>query len=259
MPRANRYHLADLVWHITHRCHNRDYLLRFACDRKRWLDWMYDARQRCGPSVLTFCVTGNHVHIVAAEAVDGQIARTMQLVQGRTAQEYNQRKARCGAFWQDRYHATAIETDAHLRRCLCYVDLNMVRAGVVAHPRDWPFCGYQEIVGLRQRKCIVDRELLMRLLGLRSLNELAGFYAACIDEVLRTDAGRREAMWTENVAVGKPGFVDAMQSRLERTRGLWNMRRSEEEREQDTCMLRDDRASYGEMAYEAVFGDEKHH
>jgi hypothetical protein len=33
----------------------------------------------------------------------------MQLIAGRTAQEYNQRKARGGAFWEDRYHATAIE------------------------------------------------------------------------------------------------------------------------------------------------------
>lgn len=33
----------------------------------------------------------------------------MQLIAGRTAQEYNQRKNRQGAFWEERYHATAIE------------------------------------------------------------------------------------------------------------------------------------------------------
>ena len=52
----------------------------------------------------------------------------MQLIAGRTAQEYNQRKGKQGAFWEDRYHATATETDEHLHRCLIYVDLNMVRA-----------------------------------------------------------------------------------------------------------------------------------
>jgi putative transposase len=30
----------------------------------------------------------------------------MQLIAGRTAQEYNRRKNRQGAFWEDRYHAT---------------------------------------------------------------------------------------------------------------------------------------------------------
>jgi putative transposase len=37
------------------------------------------------------------------------IPQSMQLIAGRTAQDYNQRKARKGAFWEDRYHATAIE------------------------------------------------------------------------------------------------------------------------------------------------------
>jgi REP-associated tyrosine transposase len=35
------------------------------------------------------------------------ISQNIQLIAGRTAQEYNQRKNRQGAFWEDRYHATA--------------------------------------------------------------------------------------------------------------------------------------------------------
>jgi len=31
-----------------------------------------------------------------------------------SAQEFNQRKKRKGAFWEDRYHATALETNHHL-------------------------------------------------------------------------------------------------------------------------------------------------
>jgi putative transposase len=61
------------------------------------------------------------------------IADSMQLIAGRTGQEYNQRKDRQGAFWEDRYHATAIEADEHLHRCLIYIDLNMVRVGGVVN------------------------------------------------------------------------------------------------------------------------------
>jgi hypothetical protein len=64
-------------------------------------------------------------------------SQSMQLIAGRTAQEYNQRKGRQGAFWEDRYHATAIKVDEHLHRCLVYIDLNMVRAGVVKHLAEW--------------------------------------------------------------------------------------------------------------------------
>ena len=36
MPRANRYHLPGHVWHLTHRCHQREFLLEFARDRDRY-------------------------------------------------------------------------------------------------------------------------------------------------------------------------------------------------------------------------------
>jgi putative transposase len=74
----------------------------------------------------------------------------MQLVAGRTGQEYNQRKNRKGAFWEDRYHATVIESGEPLRRCLVYIDLNMVRAGVMKHPEEWDHGGYHEIQRRRQ-------------------------------------------------------------------------------------------------------------
>lgn len=45
----------------------------------------------------------------------------MQYIAGRIGQEYNQRKKRKGAFWQDRYHATAIESGDHLWQCLVLV------------------------------------------------------------------------------------------------------------------------------------------
>lgn len=77
--------------------------------------------------------------------------RSIQLVAGRIGQEFNQRKNRKGAFWEDRYHATAVETGEHLLRCIVYMDLNMVWAGVVNHPRQWIHGGYNEIQHPRRK------------------------------------------------------------------------------------------------------------
>lgn len=88
----------------------------------------------------------------------------MQYVTGRIGKEYNQRKKRKGAFWQDRYHATAIESGAHLWRCLICVDLNMVRAGVVNHPAQWNWDGYNEIQNPKGRYRLIDHRLLLPLL-----------------------------------------------------------------------------------------------
>jgi Transposase IS200 like len=54
-------------------------------------------------------VTSNHILLLVNLLVRHVIAQSTQLIAGRTAQEYNQRRGRQGAFWEDRYHATAIE------------------------------------------------------------------------------------------------------------------------------------------------------
>ena len=91
-------------------------------------------------------ITSNHIHLIVVD--DGSkdvISKSMQLVASRTAQEYNLRKNRKGAYWEDRYHATAIEGNDHLFRCIVCLDMNIVRAGVVSHPSDWMYSGYNEI------------------------------------------------------------------------------------------------------------------
>ena len=137
MPRANRCFLPDHVWHITHRCHKKEFLLKFARDRQRWLHWLFEAKKRFGLCVLNYIVTSNHIHLLVRDRGDGEITRSMQLIAGRTAQEYNQRKSRKGAYWEHRYHATKVDAEGYFARCLVYIDLNMVRARVVAHPAQW--------------------------------------------------------------------------------------------------------------------------
>ena len=128
MPRGNRHFLPGQVWHITHRCHQQAFLLKFARDRQHYLRWLFEARKRFGLCVLNYMVTSNHIHLLVRDAAPNVISQSIQLIAGRTGRDYNQRKARKGAYWEDRYHATAVEADEHLRRCLVYIDLNMVRA-----------------------------------------------------------------------------------------------------------------------------------
>src|SRR5687767_12934113 len=80
----------------------------------------------------------------------------MQLIAGRTAQEYTRRKNRHGAFWEDRYHATAFQAGDYLHQCVAYIDLNMMRAGVVKHPRERETSGYREIQKPPSRYGIID-------------------------------------------------------------------------------------------------------
>src|SRR5262249_15807410 len=117
MPRANRYHLAGHVWHLTERCHRKQLLLKFARDRRACSDLLYEARKRDDLSVLNFQVTCNPVHLLVHDRGEDEIARSMQLIAGCVGRAYNRRKRSPGAFWEDCYHATAVDTEEHLVRC----------------------------------------------------------------------------------------------------------------------------------------------
>ncbi len=109
------------------------------------------------------------------------IPKSIQLIAGRTGQEYHLRKKRKGAYWEDRYHATAVETDRHLVQCLIYIDLNMVRAGVVKHASEWSYCGYNEIQNPRQRYRLIDYEGLNHFLSFKNTDDLKDGYRRWIE------------------------------------------------------------------------------
>ncbi len=241
MARANRHHLPDCIWHITHRCHKKEFLLKFARDRTRFMFWLLEARKRFSLHILNYTITSNHVHLLVKDNEDPKtIPSAIQLTAGRMGQEYNRRKGRKGAFWEDRYHATAIESGEHLRRCLVYMDMNMVRAGVVKHPADWAFGGYHEIQGNRRRNRLLALDILAKATGMHSPETLARGHREWIEEALLMEDHQRNEAWTQSLAVGSEEFVRKVQENL----GVRGIGRSIIERG-DACVLREEQKLMG--------------
>ena len=208
MPRANRHYTPGQVWHITHRCHKRDFLLGFRKDRRRWQHRLFEAKKRFGLQVLNYTITSNHIHLLVVDGEEREVLpRSLQLIASRTGQEYNHRKKRQGAFWEDRYHATAVESGEHFVRCLIYIDLNMVRAGVVGHPSEWQECGYHEIFNPPQRYAIINHQKLVELAMVQNLKEFKNSYAGWLQEMQPSLGKGREDKWSSSIAVGSEEFV----------------------------------------------------
>lgn len=207
MPRANRHYLPGYVWHITHRCHKKEFLLKFSKDRRSYLHWLYEAKKRYGLSILNYIITSNHIHLMVVDTDSDIIAKSMQLIAGRAGQEYNRRKSRKGAFWEDRYHATIVQTNRHLLSCMAYIDLNMVRAGVVTHPSDWEECGYNEILHKPGRKGLIDRKALNNFLGCIDEQGMVDDYRQFVFDAMYITPLVRQPMWTESIAVGDEEFI----------------------------------------------------
>jgi REP element-mobilizing transposase RayT len=178
------------------------------------MEWLFEAKKRFGLRVLNYMVTSNHIHLLLIDSGQSVISKSIQLIAGRTAQVYNQRKKRSGGYWEDRYHATAIETSEHLIKCLVYIDLNMVRTGVVKHPSEWEHSGYQEIQAPPKRYSIIDTNGLMQLCGIPKAERLRENHKEWVEEELIRNASDRESYWSESIAVGGKDFVEGIREQL---------------------------------------------
>ena len=160
-------------------------------------------------------VTSNHIHLLVYDTGGRNvIPDSIKLIAGRTGQEYNVRKNRKGAFWEDRYHATAVESGRYLRQCIAYIDMNMVRAGVVKHPSEWEFCGYNEIQNPRKRKGIIDFDRLVSLLGFESYEDLKESHLKWIDSRIQSGSRETEIKWSQSIAVGSEKYLEKTKSDL---------------------------------------------
>lgn len=208
MPRASRYLRSGYTYHLTHRCHDRRFLLKFVRDRDAYRKWLHEAVKRYSVPVYGYCVTSNHVHLIVHVEETERIGRLMGLVAGSFAQQLNRRKGHDGSVWEHPYQCTIIQDGKHLLECLRYVSLNMVRAGVVEHPSQWRWCGHDELMGVRLRYRILNIDRLLQSLGVARLADMQAAYSDGIEERLARRELSREAQWTEALAVGDKIFVE---------------------------------------------------
>ena len=103
--------------------------------------------------------------------------------------------------------------DRYLRQCITYIDMNMVRAGVV-HPTQWEFCGYKEIQNPRKRKGIIDFDRLMGLLGFENYDDLKDSHYKWVESAIQADNIDKENKWTQSIAVGSKAFIEKIKGAL---------------------------------------------
>ncbi|HEY1723706.1 MAG TPA: transposase, partial [Magnetospirillaceae bacterium] len=81
------------------------------------------------------------VHLLVTADDAEALPRTMQSLGRRYVRHVNATYRRTGTLWEGRYRAAPIEADSYFLTCCRYIELNPVRARMVAHPRDYAGSG----------------------------------------------------------------------------------------------------------------------
>jgi len=215
MPRRKRgFGAGGACCHITQRCVNGEYLLKFKRDRRNYLQRMSESLSRHSVLLLNHVITSNHTHLLVWSERASEISALMQYLSGASAQDYNRRKKRHGTYWGDRYHVTLVQSGTHLARCLFYIDMNMVRASVVSHPCEWETGGCRELMGQPVDLPLIDQTAVVRLLSCGDMATFQRWHANTLTELCAREQHDREPWWTEAVAVGDRSWIAPLADRF---------------------------------------------
>lgn len=119
---------------------------------------------------------------------------------------------RKNSFSPGHFNVGPYKSGDHLSKCLVYIDLNMVRAGVVKHPSEWAFCGYNEIQEPKRKKVLINYQRLTELLGFNRYDEVQTYHKRWVDDYLENGKNTRDEKWTMSIAVGNRSFVERVKS-----------------------------------------------
>jgi putative transposase len=171
MTRPLRIEFPDAIYHITSRGDRQEPNFRDDSDRQRLLDVIDRAMGRLDAEMLAFCLMGNHYHFVLRTRRPN-LSRLMRQINGEYTQAFNRRHAVTGHVFQGRFHAVVVDRDAYLLEVCRYVELNPVRAGLVATVDAWPWSSYRAHIGMaRGPWWLATATLHSHLLGREAMNQ----------------------------------------------------------------------------------------
>jgi putative transposase len=149
MARQPRLTLPDYPHHIIQRGNNRQAIFDGVADYQALLGLLQEAAQQHKVAVHSYVLMTNHLHLLATPQDEVGLSRLMQHVGRSYVRLFNKRAQRSGTLFEGRYKSTLIQTERYLLACMAYIDLNPVRAGMVAQPQDHPWSSYGHYAGLR--------------------------------------------------------------------------------------------------------------
>jgi putative transposase len=162
MARQPRLELPGVPVHVIQRGNNRGLCFCVDADRRLYLRCLTEAANRHECAVHAYVLMPNHVHLLVTPRAAGGVAETMQDVGRRYVRLFNTSHGRTGTLWEGRYKANLIDSEGYLLTCHRYIELNPVRARLVADPLQYRWSSHRHYaLGVRDplitRYAIFDR------------------------------------------------------------------------------------------------------
>ena len=84
----------------------------------------------------------NHVHLLVTPREDNTVSLLMQYIGRHYVRRFNYIYKRSGTLWEGRYKSSLVDSDRYVLACYRYIELNPVKANMVASPGEYRWSSY---------------------------------------------------------------------------------------------------------------------
>lgn len=219
MPRAKRLDLAGVAQHVIQRGNDRQACFYREADYMRYLLDLREAALRFDCKVHAYVLMTNHGHLLVTPGARGVVARTMQAVGRRYVRYLNDALCRTGTLWEGRYKSSLVGSERYVMACYRYIELNPVRAGMVACPGEYRWSSFAANGNGASDPLVTPHEVF------RGLAPDAGrrceLYRELVSEILPEEDVAAIRLYVQRQrALGSSGFQARIEEQLQRRAGL---------------------------------------
>lgn len=173
MPRPLRIEFPGAIYHVMTRSNQGAALFRSNSERSVFVETLGEMTTRADVLVHTYCLMGNHVHLVI-ETPGANLSASMKWLLGTFTMRINRRRRLFGHLFSGRYRAVLVDgaSRGYFSGVCEYVHLNPARAGMVPVDRplrEYPWSSWPAYVGeSSQRPSWLCVERLLGEYGLKA-------------------------------------------------------------------------------------------
>lgn len=152
MPRRARVSLPGVPLHLIQRGNNRSACFFADEDYQFYLQHLAEQADKHGCAVHAWCLMTNHVHLLLTPCEAESAGLMMKGLGQRYVQYINRTYRRSGTLWEGRFRSCLVQDDGYLLSCYRYIEMNPVRAGMVAHPAEYRWSSYRANAQTEQQR-----------------------------------------------------------------------------------------------------------
>ena len=215
MSRKPRFILPGVPQHVIQRGHNREPCFYAEDDYLRYRHDLQEAAEKNQASIHAYVLMTNHVHLLVTPCQPHSITHMMQDLGRKFVRYMNRTYQRTGSLWEGRFKASLVDSEAYLLTCMRYIEMNPVRAGMVAHPADYRWSSYGANATGQSDEMIRVHSVYQSLGVTRAQRQRA--YSDLFRMLLDTEAldAVREAL-NQELVLGREDFKDKIETMIKR-------------------------------------------